>query len=288
MKHLRPLLLLLAATLLAWSWFGARARAANADFQVAVPRGVAVSTLVAPPGDSPAIAWTKLAFDIDPDGLPVYADGSSLRVFGSPKPLATTGSSPIDDFAWMRDGSLLLIAQNHLAGFGPHGIALGPQLPAPGMHVRPAGEGRAYVFGGAGEPANHDVYLFGRDGRIAKLLSAPEPVVAVAGDGSTTYVAAGRTLLRLRAGKSVKLLLRTRAPIISIDAAPPGVFYATAASVGYLSSDGAAHDFLRGEGGLLRVQGEALFLMLRDGKHLIRFNPIAGFASGLGKGAAPH
>ena len=37
----------------------------------------------------------------------MIADGSALKLFGSPKELLNLGMLAIDDFAWMRDGALL-------------------------------------------------------------------------------------------------------------------------------------------------------------------------------------
>lgn len=256
------------------------AHAGAVNFKLVVPRNVEVSTLLIPPGSTPAAPGSNLAFDIDPDGLPVFADGPNLKVFGSPRPLATAGSKPIEDFAWMSDGALVLLTQGRLAGLGPKGVELGPATPAPDMRVRPAGKNAAYIFGGAHEPANHDVYLFERTGRIAKLFAAPGPVTAVAGDGKTSYVATERTLIRLAEGKPAKVVLKTADPIISVDVAPQGLFYATASSVGYLSRAGVAYDFLRGAGGAVRVRGSALFLLLRDDGKVIRFKPIEAFEIG--------
>ncbi len=251
----------------------------SAGLQLAVPKDVHVSILLAPPGTGPNLALTTRAFDIDPDGLPVMAAGASLKVFGSSKPLATTGSQAISDFAWMRDGSLLLVTHDHLAGLGPHGLLLGPNTPEPDMEVRPAGKDDAYIFGGVRQPANQNIYLFGRDGRIAKFLFAPAPVTAVAGDGATTYVGVGRTLIRLRDGHPIKVLMHMHSSLISLDMPSfGGLFYATKASVGYLSKSGKAYDFLRGQGGLVRVHGGALYLLLQGSGRIIRFSPVRAFA----------
>ena len=256
----------------------AAASGSNTGLQLAVPKDVHVSMLLAPPGEGQNRVLKTRPFDIDPDGLPVMAAGASLQVVGSSRPLATIGSQPISDFAWMRDGSLLLITQDHLAGLGRHGLLLGPLTPGPDMEVRPAGKDDAYVFGGTRQPANQNIYLFGRDGRIAKFLFAPAPVTAVAGNGSTTYVGVGRMLLRLREGHPVKVLMHMHSSLISLDmTSSGGLFYATKASVGYLSKTGKAYDFLRGQGGPVRVHGDALFLLLQTSGRVIRFSPIRAF-----------
>ncbi len=257
-----------------------QAQGTSSALQLAVPKTVHVDLLLAPPGATANSVAPTHGFDIDPDGLPVVARGATLLLMGAARPLVTVGTQPIGDFAWMHDGSLLLIIQGHLAGIGPHGLTLGPQTPVPGMEVRPAGKDDAYVFGGTSQKSRHDIFLFGRDGRIAKLLSAPAPVTAVAGDGTSTYVALGRSLLHLDAGHPIKPVMHTHSAVISLAMTSSGrLFYATKASVGYLTADGVAHDFLRGQGGLLRVHGDALFLLLRSQGRIIRFSPLEAFES---------
>jgi hypothetical protein len=260
--------------------FGAapRANSANPDFDVAVPKDVQVSTLLPFPDAAAGILAPDTGFDIDPDGLPVVADGTSLKVMGAKAPLMSLGKR-IDDFAWMRDGALLLVSENHLAGLGSGGLVIGLELPNPGMRIRPAGLDTAYVAGGASEPANHDVNLFARDKRIAKLATVPAPVSAIAGDGATTYVAIGAAVLRFSGTEPVRLLLQAPEPIVSLDKGPNGLFYATAARVGYVTDDGNAYDFIVGQGGLLRVRGSSLYLLVHDGARLIRFNPVDAFDS---------
>ncbi len=247
--------------------------------EVVAPKGVEVSVMVAPPGLQSLAASRLPAFDINPDGLPVFADGSNLRVFGSPNALATAGSAPIGNFAWMRDGALLLTTGSRLAGLGPKGVELGPETPVANMRVRPAGADTAYVFGGDREPDNHDVYLFSRDGRIAKLASLPSPVTDVAGDGGLTYIASGLALLRLKEGRPVQVVFKTPDPIVSLAEDSGRLFYATTSSVGFLSRDGAAQDFIRGGGGLVRLHGDALFVMLANGSGILRFRPVSKFES---------
>ena len=251
--------------------------------QLAVPQAVHVDLLLAPPGGTAAPVAATHGFDIDPDGLPVVAQGATLLIVGGTKPLVTVGQQKIGDFAWMGDGSLLLTTQGHLAGIGPHGLVLGPKTPVPDMEIRPAGKDEAYVFGGASQTSPNDIYLFGHDGRIAKLLSVPAPVTAIAGNGASTYVALGRSLIHLDAGQPIKSVMSTHSALISLAMTPSGrLFYATKASVGYVTADGAAHDFLRGQGGLLRIHGDALFLLLRHQGRIIRFSPLQAFESRVG------
>lgn len=250
---------------------------AEAALDVVVPGGVDVSALYQPDQPAPKNLPANAAFDVDPDGLPAIAAGTSLKLLGSSEELFNLGVLPIDDFAWMRDGRMLLVTENHLASLSPKGIALGPALPGAGMRVRPAGDNTAYVFGGTSEPANHNIYLFARDSTTTKLAILPSPVVAVAGDGMTTYVATDKAVLRIAFSEPARVLLETHEPIVSLEIAPrQGLFYATKASVGYIDSNGKAADFIRGEGGQLRLRGSTLFVLTTHGD-LLRFGPADAF-----------
>jgi hypothetical protein len=152
------------------------------------------------------------------------------------------------------------------------------------MRVRPADADTAYLFGGADAAVATNVFLVTRDGRAVKLASLPDPIADVAGDGATTYIAARGRVLKLVAGKPPEVLLASQDPIVSIALSPQGLFYASAARVGYLASDGTAYDFLS-QGGLLRVRGDALYVLTADGAHLARFRPIARFDEALGPSA---
>ena len=254
-----------------------RAALAETPLDISTPKNVKVSALLQPDGAKPSAASIAAAFDIDPDGLPAIADGTALKLIGTSQEMLSLGVLPIDDFAWMRDGKLLLITQSHLASLSPKGVVLSLELPTAGMRLRPAGNNTAYIFGGTSEPTNHTVYLFARDQTVTKLASLPSPVTAVAGDGTTTYIASDKTILRTAWNQPPRLLLETRDPLISLEVAPhEGLFYATKSSVGYIDRNGDASEFLRGEGGSLRLRGSTLFVLLPSG-NLLRFGPVEAF-----------
>ncbi len=254
--------------------------AAEPSISFAVPDGVKVGMMVEPDEAKPGPDPAATALDIDPDGLPAIADGAALRLFGSAQELLKLDDR-IDDFAWMRDGKLLLVTRGRLAALSPTGIVPSLELPVPGMRVRPAGANTAYVFGGATQPANHNLYLFGRDGKVAKLASLPAPVAAVAGDGSTSYVAIERTILRVALDQAPRVVLQTRDAIVSLETGPnDALFYSTRSGVGYVDRFGRAAEFIRGDGGLLRARGSMLFVLLSDGS-LLRLGPIEKFDAAL-------
>jgi hypothetical protein len=255
--------------------------AAEPAVDFAIPSGVKAAIVVDSGGTTPKTVSTSTAFDVDPDGLPAIIDGPALKLFGSSQELLALDTNRIDDFAWMRDGKLLLVTQGHLATISPKGVVPDMALPAPGMRVRPAGANTAYVFGGADPAINRDVYLFARNGKMTKLLSLPMPVSAVAGNGTTTYVATERTILRIAFNEPVRVIVETRDPVTSLVTGPNhAFFYATKSAVGYVDRDGRAVEFIRGNGGLLRRRGSMLFVLLTDGT-LLRLGPIDQFDAAL-------
>jgi hypothetical protein len=264
-----------------------QAISAGSTMDLAIPKGVQVNTFLQLGDVKPGNLSPSTPFDIDPDGLPVLADGAALKLFGSSRALLTLGASTIEDFAWMRDGRLLFVTQGHLAALSPKGVVLGTALPNPGMRIRPAGDDTAYVFGGASEPQNHDVYLFKRDRTVAKLASLPVAVTAVAGNETTTYVAADNMILKITLNQPASLVLQAHDPVVSIEMAPhDGLFYSTKAAVGYIDRDGGATEFIRGDGGILRARGSKLFVLLLSGT-LLRVGPTEGFGLALGPSGKP-
>jgi hypothetical protein len=254
-----------------------RSESAERTWDLTVPKEVHVSTLLAPFKMKPRQSET-IAFDIDPDGIPAVAEAGSLRMVGSSERLMNLDVRSIDDFAWMRDGNLLLATQGYLAALTPKGIMQSLLLPNPGMRIRPAGENSAYVFGGTGEPTNHNVFLFARDGTVTKLITLPLPVKAVAGDGIMTYLAVGQTLIRFSWNQPVTAIFEADAPLISLEIAPrAGLFFSTTSTVGYVMGNGLVYEFLHGLGGMLRIRGSALYVLSSDGSTLLRFSPLEGF-----------
>lgn len=272
---------ILAAALLA-ALMPLPAFAAGPQLNLALPKGVQAGAVMPLGDEKPKPPSPDTAFDVDPDGLPVIAQGTALKLFGAPRALLTLGGLAIDDFAFMRDGRPLFVSKGRLAALSPKGAMLGPALPAAGMRIRPAGDDTAYVFGGASEPENRNVYLFKRDGTVAKLASLPVAVTSVAGDETTTYVATDNMILKITLDQQPSLVLRASDPVLSIELAPQGgLFYSTRSAVGYIERNGGSTEFLRGDGGILRARKSQLFVLLMSGT-LLRIGPIDAFGSAFG------
>lgn len=248
---------------------------AGPQLELLVPKGI--QTTVYLNKDQSVKPATK-AFDISPEGLPFEADGQLLR------PLMASGQkqrfevSSIDDFSWMGDGTLLIISKNSLLQGEAESLSVGPSLPEQGMHIRPAGEAAAYIFDGNATATNHTLYLLRREAGFTKLVTLPYPITAVAGDGDTTYVATGKTVVRLQWDQSTEVVYVSNFPIVSLELAPEeGLFFSTQSAVWFLSKEGRALEFVRGFGGQLRLRNEALFLFSSSHPYFFRFTNLSAF-----------
>jgi len=240
-----------------------------------IPRGVEVNVLLGPTGSPSTSLPDNVAFDVDLRGRPFLAADNTLVGLSRPKPLIALDVPRVEDFAWMPDGTLLLLSERRLLAVDARGQIAGPDLPAADMHVRPGSNMSAYLFGGSQEPANHDVYLLVRGGAITKLFRAPQPVKAVAGNGKTTYIAVGPSVLRFEWNRPLEVVFEASDPITSLELAPQeGFFYSTGSGAGYVGPDGGDLEFLKGYGGYLRVRGSALFILIPQGPYLLKLSPV--------------
>jgi hypothetical protein len=89
-------------------------------------------------------------------------------------------------------------------------------------------------------------------------------------------------VLRIALNKPVRAVLETQDPVMSLEIAPnDGLFYSTKSGIGFLDRNGEAVEFIRGDGGVLRVRGSMLFVLLSSG-NVLRLGPVEKFATSLG------
>jgi len=181
----------------------------------------------------------------------------------------------IRDFCWL-DGSTLALLRDTSLDFIRDGKPVrGVTLPGRGMRLARADGGHCYVFGGASGARHHEVLLFGVDGKVRNLIRVPEPVTAVAGDGSNTFVAVGPVVYFLTKESAPRPVFRERTDITDLAyAAPVGVFYLTEDGVGCMIEPASGLIFLRREVTSLDCRGERLLLLTRD-REILLVNPIS-------------
>jgi hypothetical protein len=253
------------------------------SFDLAVPKSVNISVLVIDQGSEAGKQLDTLPFDVAPDGLPLVADGSALRIMGTAKKSVSVEGGPISDLASLPDGTLALITQKGAAMLTNKGLKLMVPLAEAGMHIRGAGEDIAYVFGAGKQPGTWSIFLLNRNGSFSRYAELQVPVTDVTGDGSTTYVASGRTILRIESGVPAKAILNTSEDIASVAwVSGGGLFYTTSSTVGYLTGNGTAYDFMLAGNARVRIRGDSLFLLIptspeSDEPKLVRFTPASGF-----------
>ncbi|MDJ0973097.1 MAG: hypothetical protein QNJ98_01380 [Planctomycetota bacterium] len=219
-------------------------------------------------------------FDVDPDGRPVLlVEGSSfVRCVGegeaAPDAIRAGPRGTLHDLAWMDDGALLVVNGRALVEVTTDGAQHVQELPEFAMRIRPASEGRCYVFGGhTGDGEN--LYLYRKGGDVLHLLRAEGEIGAVAGDGDFTFVAVGHSIYLLAPEAPWTFVARAQRPIRSLALGPDAsLFYATATSVGVCVGPGRRFEFLRDRGGAIRIRGETLHV-LSPSTGVMRLSPVA-------------
>lgn len=221
------------------------------------------------------------SFDVDPEGRPVLLVGGSVFVRFDPdgkrKPqtIPLRGTPYVSDFSWMDDGSLLVVAQQELSEVTGGGLRPIQSLPRHSMRVRPASAAQCYLYGADSPGEGRDLYIYRKGGELLQVLEAEGPIGAVAGDGSSTFVAIDRSVYLLLPEEPLTLVCRAAQPIRSLALGSGSVlFYATDSSVGMSAGPGNGVEFVKGRGGELRVHGEALYLFTPS-QGLMKFFPVS-------------
>ena len=244
--------------------------ATPASAEIVLPKGVNTAFLVrfdkAPSKD----AAGALHFDVDPAGRPFLLTGNTLVAL-SEKPDApgrvfqVPGVKRIDHFAWMPDGTLLMIAGRDLGELTPKGFQKILTLPASGMKVAAATDDTCLLCAGDTPETRRDIYRYRKGGKLLRLVRAESPVTAAAGGKGFTFFAVGKGIYLLVDGKPLQLVYTADADVAALaPVSGSGVFFATAKDAGYISGPGSGFTFLRRKDVRLRVHDEALFVFLPD------------------------
>lgn len=240
---------------------------------ITLPKDVRIDSLVLPDG---TVAPGTVGFGVNANGVPVVADGTQLRVLGDTQTILDIAPRKIDDFSWMLAQQLLLISGDRLISPGQKGQLRELALPMNGMKVRRASGSDAYIFGGAGETASHDLYLAKPSGKMIKLASLPTPIADASGFELDSYLATGKRLLRIAKGRPVEIFLEADADITSIAAAVAGgVYFSTSDGVSYANRRGSIFPFLPGFTGILRTDAVSLYVWNAAERRLLRIQGIS-------------
>jgi len=252
------------------------------DIEVMLPQDLKATFVTSFDGlwaDRPA---QPLLFDVDNDGRPFIGLKHTLIAIQvaddePPDSLRITGIEAIDDFAWMEDGRVLLVAGKSLGELTEDGFDPILTLPDEQMKVAPASVNECYLYGGKNAKVRRDLYLYRKDGMLLHLLRAPAPITAIAGNREFTFLAIGPKIYLFTEGKPLLLVYSTDSNVTSLAVSPPAaIFFATANSVGYVSEPGRGFSFVQGKGAKVQVRDGSLFLFFPD-QGIMKCSPISGF-----------
>jgi len=225
-------------------------------------------------------------FKLNEVGQPTLLINDTLLTLKSRKgekvipPFKVAGVRNIHYYAWMHDGTLLIISGKRLGGLTTAGFKEVLTLPGSNMKVESASAELCYLYGGDHEEQRRNLYLYKKGGKLLHLLKAPEPITAVAGNGSVTFAAIGDSIFLLAAGKPIKLVYTAENEVTSLalTQTTAGIFFTTRDSVGYLYDIGKGFLFVRGKAAEVKVSGEHLYIFF-PGVGVVNAMPIVSFES---------
>lgn len=271
---------------------------------------------VCPPGDAndaeKARWYGNHCFAVDASGQPWLALPNAGLILRPTQQLHFRLSHPFTGMACLPNGALLFVTDHDLGMIGAtdrpavkKGVPVLPlqpvlSLPAPGRSVgrgldRPAawraypGSGNClYVVGTDGDNGQEILLLQPQAGKddprqvlrsFRQIFASARPVLAVAGDGQTTYAALGRTVVRIGAGRTdTQWWVHPTDEVKELAYSPDvGLFYATERAVGVLTSTGA-WEFLRGYRADLALQGGSLYIFLPETLAVLALDHVADLA----------
>lgn len=274
--------LLLIGVLVAWAAAAPALSAVEgparlpADSRLALPEGASVKWAY-------SIGDAKnggLRFRVDDQGVPWFGDdkGQIRDLFGARR-FAVEGG--FRDFAWLENRRLVLLTENALGTLEPRDpgpsqkggsllLKFKPamRLPYKGMTLWPGAGDSIYVLGRNPETKKREVYLVqfpsGKATTATKILTVPEEITAVAGDGQETYVAVGKLILRMEGtqGHAAAVPFASQEAIRGLVFLKGiGLFYATPSALGFLGQ--RPFEFMKVTNAEMRAGGGGLYLLIQ-------------------------
>jgi hypothetical protein len=209
-------------------------------------------------------------FDVTSSSTVVLRNGNFLYEIRQPfgkgafSAIKVNGAVP-DSFAVDNDDVLLTVAGGYFGMLDETGATVDAvPLPDASMHLaHSALDGVVYLYGGEG--SDHRLYSFGDNGAIRILLQLDEPIIAVADNHRSIYVATATRIFRVR-DNQLSLLLKLshdeEGPIRSLAAALDDdlLFFSTDSRV-YAFRGDAALSIVNNSGGSLRLRGDTLYVL---------------------------
>ena len=259
-----------------------RAFAARADWPAGAEVAV-VATFKNLPRD---VRSSRFALGVDEAGRPVLQAGDMfLPVRPRPGEEARRpfrAKSEVTGFAFLGDGSLVIVSGAALVTLTEEGPRTLLNLPEPGMKVSPFAGRWALLWG------RRAVYLYRPELPSAPAslwLNVPGGVEALSANQDSAVFTSAGALYAYRPGKPPAAVAALRGRALSVALAPSGaVFYSDDDGVHYLSAAGR-YRFSRERGVELAVGGDGLYLLF-PGEGVTRAGPLSAFEA-RARAAAP-
>ena len=174
--------------------------------------------------------------------------------------------APVDSLAIDNDDTLLTVAGGYFGMLDSNGDAVDAvPLPMEGMRLaRSALDGVIYLYGG--DNSDYRLYSFADNGAFRVLVQLDEPIVAVADNQKSIYIATGTRIFRLRNQHLAQLLKASEGEIgesiVSVAATPEDdlVLFSTPSRT-YGLRKGVAVSIVNNSGGALRLRGDKLYVL---------------------------
>lgn len=219
--------------------------------------------------DSPA----HFRLGVDPTGRAWFGETPGTHIVEPGDRGSIIVDRPFTDLVWLANGEKIactaagLVAvrtpENSGSGKDTPG-ALWPvsSLPGEGCRLFPAGDAAIYLLDSWRGLTR--VFLIDPSAarKIVNLAATPSKVNAAAGDGGTTFIAAGNEILQLSDSAAPKLLYRAAAPVTGLAySRRAGLFYSTKDAVGFIDPR-FRMDFLRVKDPEIVLHGDELYVRL--------------------------
>ncbi|MDR0332777.1 MAG: hypothetical protein LBI15_04875 [Dysgonamonadaceae bacterium] len=163
-------------------------------------------------------------------------------------------------------GKLFTVSQNRLRQFIDNQMQDVVELPSKNMHIEKAGESSLYIYGQiiADKDTVNMLYLYNTyTQEVSALLKDKRIIVAMAGNGDSTYIALENSLFLLANGKSEELL--SDISIKSIAVLNNKCFVATNDFVGVFCGTNEFIPFINKGAKKLLCNGYELYILFNNG-----------------------
>ena len=234
-------------------------------------------------------------FAIDPEGIPWFGYEHKLLVNFGEKVLFAV-DQPYEDFNWLDNGNFVICTKTAWGFLGKaseknkkteesiHTLRFRPvmKLPYKNFRIFPGRKNSMYLVGYNSSKREGEVYLVIQEKQkwnTKKLFAIKKRITAVTGDGEETYVAIGRSIIKLSPDKNdIKgIFLHPKEKITGLEfSKESGLFYTTKSAIGYVY-DTFGFEFMESPGTQIRLLDKSLFVLLGEIHGVLRIDGVNKF-----------